>query len=130
MHNKLIYVLEDNPDIAYILEYFLSEQGYQVQTFPTIASCNNAINNLKPDLFLLDIQLPDGNGIELCHQLKTNEKTAAIPVLIMSAGKAPATNKLEAANEFISKPFDLEDVLDRITHYLHPSQQNTPALAT
>lgn len=112
---KTIYIVEDNTDIGYILSYFLDEEGFNVNLFETIADFHAAINHKLPDLCLLDVMLPDGDGIQLCDQIKHNHRSANVPVLIMSA-HAPARliSKHSCANGFIEKPFDLDVVLDRI----------------
>ncbi|MFD2517054.1 response regulator [Salinimicrobium flavum] len=67
-------------------------------------------------VFLLDIMLPDGNGLDLCRELKNNETTRKIPVVLMSAHAD--INSMEGADDFISKPFDVDELLRRIERQL------------
>lgn len=115
--NKVIYVLEDDPDISYILTYLLSEEGYEVHAFATVSACRAAVNEFVPDLLLLDVQLPDGNGIDLCTELKSNLKTASSPVLMMSASLEVEKRDHYCANDFIPKPFNLDHMVDKIGRY-------------
>lgn len=108
----LIYVLEDDQDINFIVEYILIEEGYEVKTFDTAKKFEAQMLLNLPDLILLDVMLPDGNGIEICHRLKTEPHTAKLPIVIMSAHAAETSILEEAcADNFVSKPFDLEYLL-------------------
>lgn len=114
-----IYIIEDNEDIGYVLTYFLKDEGYNVSLFPTVADFNMAFAHSTPDLFLVDVMLPDGNGINVCTTIKQDARTVEIPVILMSA-HAPAEilSKECCASEFISKPFDLNILLSRVREYL------------
>ncbi|TKC09379.1 response regulator transcription factor [Pedobacter frigoris] len=116
---KLIYIVEDDQDISFIVEYILIEEGYLVNTFKTARAFNTQMKLNWPDLILLDVMLPDGNGIEICHSLKTAATTTHIPVVIMSAHAAETAILEEAcADDFISKPFDLEHLIQIIKNTL------------
>lgn len=116
---KLIHVIEDDDDIRYILEYILLEANYKATLFSTAAAFEQALTGVKPDLIILDVMLPDGNGIEICRRLKINPEILHIPVLIMSAHAAAQSILEEAcADDFISKPFDLDQFIDRVNHLL------------
>jgi len=112
---KHIYLLEDNDDIREIVELLLEGEGLRVSAFPDIASMDNALNQQVPDAFILDIMLPDGNGIEVCSRLKADKATLKIPVVMMSANySASQMSGLCTADDFISKPFDIADFTNRI----------------
>ncbi|MCH5600213.1 response regulator transcription factor [Niabella ginsengisoli] len=117
--NEKICIVEDNPDISFILDYFLREEGFDVIVFATIREFKKGILVELPDLFLLDVMLPDGDGITLCEQLKNDKATSTIPVLIMSAHASfDKVRQTTCANGFINKPFDLNDMLNMITEQL------------
>ncbi|RZL49268.1 MAG: response regulator [Pedobacter sp.] len=116
---KLIYLLEDNDDIREIIAFLLTEQNYDVCAYPTVKSFNEDIVLGKPDMFVLDVMLTDGNGIDVCDSLKSNQKTHHIPILMMSANTQMFTVKEKCdAEDFISKPFDIDDFVKRIHHYM------------
>ncbi len=118
---KYIYIVEDDEDIRFIVEYVLREEDYTVESFATASAFNLAIQGNKPDLIILDVMLPDGNGIDICRALKTNKRTGHIPIIIMSAHAAEKSVLEEAcADDFISKPFDLN-------HFLHHVKQQLRA---
>ena len=120
---KLIYVVEDDEDIRFIVEYILIESGYEVTTSGTIREFENQLNKSHPDLILLDVMLPDGNGINVCKALKTDAATAQIPIVIMSAHAAEKAVLEEAcADDFVSKPFDLDQLLYRVKRILVPDK--------
>lgn len=114
----MIYVVEDNPDIGSILEYFLTDEGFQVYLLPTATDFKRAIAQRLPDLFLMDVILPDGNGIELCHQLKAEGRSKHLPIIMMSANTDIAKSPQCDAEDFVPKPFDLSNLLDRIKQHL------------
>ncbi|WP_316813096.1 response regulator transcription factor [Pedobacter heparinus] len=113
-----IFIIEDNEDIGFILDYFLNEEGFSVKLFPTVMAFSNAFRSSIPDLFLIDVMLPDGNGIELCDEIKKDFRSANIPVLIMSANADKPSIEACEAEEFIPKPFDLQFLLDKIKTHL------------
>jgi DNA-binding response OmpR family regulator len=120
MNKNDIYIIEDNEDIGYVLTYFLKDEGYNVSLFPTVADFNMAFEKSCPDLFLIDVMLPDGNGINVCTNIKADTRTGQIPVILMSA-HAPAEimSKESCANAFLNKPFDLQVLLGTIKTHLH-----------
>jgi two-component system phosphate regulon response regulator PhoB len=112
---KKIFIVEDNEDIGFILDCFLQEEGFGVSLFPTIAQFRLDFNKALPDLFLLDVMLPDGDGLALCNELKQNHRSAHLPILVMSAHSTARKLSLETcADGFITKPFDLNQVLHEI----------------
>lgn len=118
MKNR-IYVVEDNPSIREIITYLLTEELYDVQAFPNSADFWKKMQEVKPDMIILDIMLPDENGIDICNKLKQSAKTHFIPVMMMSANNHLNAVKAKcAAEDFINKPFDLNDFADRVERYL------------
>ncbi|MDQ1096767.1 MULTISPECIES: response regulator transcription factor [Chryseobacterium] len=112
--NKNICVLEDSEDILELIHMVL-EQDYQVYGFPTVSEFMAGHSEANPDLFLLDVMLPDGNGIEVCNILKKNDASKHIPVIIMTANAGIESMKqLCSADDFVSKPFDIDDLINRI----------------
>lgn len=114
-----ISILEDDPDIGFLLNFFLTEEGYKITVFGTVTAFSNAFRQELPDLILMDVNLPDGNGITLCNHIKNNGSTKHVPILLMSANSTTKKmGSLSCADGFISKPFDLEELLTRIKQYL------------
>jgi two-component system phosphate regulon response regulator PhoB len=116
---KRIHVLEDDQDIRYIIEFLLKDEGYDLQLSSSFAELKGKLNDALPDLFIIDVMLPDGNGIEICEDLKTDIFTKHIPVIVMSANPDSKEKSVTAgADAYISKPFDLDYVVKRIERLL------------
>ncbi|MDQ1096857.1 MULTISPECIES: response regulator transcription factor [Chryseobacterium] len=116
---KTIYILEDETGIRDALQLLLSFEDYDVRSFSTVEAFNNRGASAVPDLFILDVMMPDGSGTEVCNQLKSEPATSGIPVMIISAhAKAEQVTKACNADMFISKPFDIDDVLIKIENLI------------
>jgi len=112
---KTIFIVEDETGIRDALQLLLSFENYDVRSFATVEAFNRRDKSLTPDIFILDVMLPDGSGTDLCNQLKNESLTSEIPVMIISAhAKAETVTKACEADEFIAKPFDIDDVLLKI----------------
>ena len=112
---ETIYLLEDDKDIGFIIQYFLTEEGFNVELFSTVSDCRIAMKKTLPDLCLFDIMLPDGDGIVVCNQLKANPKTHDVPVMLMSAhARENIVTQNARADIFIEKPFDLNVLLNGV----------------
>ncbi|MEH6308262.1 response regulator [Olivibacter sp. CPCC 100613] len=118
---KLIYILEDESDIRDILSIFLSDYA-EVKTFENIKSFKEAMLSVIPHLFLLDINLPDGNGLELAIDISKNQLTKDKPIVIMSAhAKSDDLQRRKEISAFISKPFDLMQMERKVVELLEAS---------
>ncbi|WP_162618505.1 response regulator transcription factor [Pedobacter yulinensis] len=114
--NKTIFLLEDDPDISDILAYVLDNNGYRVKATGRVSDFCSDIEQQRPDLIILDVMLPDGNGIDVCHKIKHENKWKNIPVIMMSAAYSAKDNICKdcGADGFISKPFDINHLLQRV----------------
>jgi DNA-binding response OmpR family regulator len=112
---KKICVLEDTEAILELVHIILEEEGYEVYGFDTVTGFNENIAVLSPDLFLLDVMLPDGSGLDVCKELKEAENTGHIPVIMMTANSRISSMKDSCpADEFIAKPFDIDHLVATI----------------
>lgn len=113
---KNILVIEDNHAILDVITLILQSEAYKVAGLNKSAEMMKHIDAFKPDLMILDIMLPDADGRELLTQIRTNETTSHIPVLMISA-KYTAENIQHGnhkPNGFLAKPFDIDELLDKI----------------
>jgi DNA-binding response OmpR family regulator len=116
--NKRILVVDDDVDILEFVQPYLNEEGYYVQTSPSGLIFQHVQRDL-PDLILLDVLLNGKDGRVLCRQLKANELTKHIPVILFSAHiRREDALKESRADDFIGKPFDLRDLLEVVNKYL------------
>ena len=114
---KTIYSVEDDQDIAKIINVSLTKSGYQVYTFPDTKSFWDAFRKVKPDLILLDLMLPDGNGMDVLKTLRNSVENNDIKIIILSA-KRMTMDKVEGldcgADDYIEKPFDILELISRV----------------
>lgn len=120
-HRGNILIVDDLPDNLRLLRDTLSEEGYKVRSATTGAMALRAAQSPSTELILLDIKLPDIDGYEVCRQLKSDGRTADIPVIFLSALNE-TFNKVQglAAGgvDYISKPFQVPEVLARVEIHL------------
>jgi signal transduction histidine kinase len=116
-----ILIVDDTPDNLRLLSTMLSEQGYKVRSAISGQMALMGIKASPPDLILLDINMPQMNGYEVCSSLKATEATRQIPVIFISA-LGEVLDKVKAFSvggvDYITKPFQIEEVLARIETHL------------
>lgn len=116
-----LLIVDDTPANLRLLSDMLQGQGYGVRKAINGKMALLAVKSLRPDLILLDINLPDMDGYEVCQQLKADPTTAGVPIIFLSALNE-ATDKVKAfqsgGEDYITKPFLLEEVLARVAHQL------------
>jgi DNA-binding response OmpR family regulator len=119
--NETIIIVEDDPAISDILKIILEKNGYRVHEF-VLGQTMLDKQPEKPDLFLLDKQLADIDGLEICRQLKSQPETHHIPVIILSAMPDLQQQVWDAgADAYIEKPFTTKHLLDTISRCIHPA---------
>lgn len=112
---KRIHVLEDDTDIRYIIEFLLKDEGYELQLSSSFSELKSKLKDSVPDLFILDVMLPDGDGADICSDLKSDLFTKHIPVIVMSANDQNKEKSITAgADDYIKKPFDIDYIVSRI----------------
>lgn len=114
---KKIIVLEDDPDIGELVTYILTEADMEVEVYTRATAFREHLSDLHADLYLLDIMLPDGNGLEICCELGKAEKYQHIPILLMSAHTEEMGTRCKA-RAFIKKPFNIHEMVHLIQHSL------------
>lgn len=118
---KQLLIVDDTPDNLRLLAALLADKGYLIRKALSGAIALKSVEQAPPDLILLDINMPDLNGYELCEQLKANPKTQEIPVIFISA-LDDVLDKVRAfrvgGSDYIAKPFQGEEVIARIEHQL------------
>ncbi|WP_016951475.1 hybrid sensor histidine kinase/response regulator [Anabaena sp. PCC 7108] len=116
-----ILIVDDTPNNLHLLSSMLEEQGYEVRCANSGAIALKAVEIEPPDIILLDINMPNINGYEVCQHLKLDQQTQEIPVIFLSA-LSETIDKVKAfqvgAVDYITKPFQVEEVLARIENQL------------
>lgn len=111
MAGKKILIVEDNEDILELMQFVLEGAGYDV--IPSEDSTPlSRLDEIKPDLILMDNSLSDGSGSEFCKKLKTDPATAHFQVVLVSANtELDIMTTASGADGFLAKPFDIEDLV-------------------
>jgi phosphate regulon transcriptional regulator PhoB len=117
MGMKQIYIVEDEKDIVDLLRYNLEKEGYRVLSSLDGAEAIKRIPEKSPDLVLLDLMLPGADGLSVCRSLKSDPKTARIPVVMLTA-KGEESDKIVGlelgADDYVTKPFSVKELLARV----------------
>ena len=117
MNNYLIYSIEDDEDISYIIKATLEKQGYKVKSFPDGESFLDAFKIEKPNFILLDMMLPKIQGKDLLRYLRNDPNNDDIQIIIVSANRL-TIDKIDGldlgADDYIAKPFDLLELISRV----------------
>lgn len=120
----LIYVVEDDKSIQEIETFALQNTGYQVEGFTTATDFYNAINQEIPDLVLLDVMLPDEDGLAIVKKLRAREDTAQVPIIMVTA-KTSEIDKVKGldtgADDYMTKPFGVMELISRVKAMLRRS---------
>jgi two-component system alkaline phosphatase synthesis response regulator PhoP len=115
--NKTIMVVDDNPDIITIVKTILEGKGYTVLSASSGLELLNMLKNQKPDLIILDIMMPEMDGLEVLSRLKAVTDTATIPVILLTA-KVQYEDVLGGyklgADYYITKPFTSTQLVNGI----------------
>lgn len=116
---KKILVVDDNTDILAVMKLFLKNKGFNVVTESNGRETYNVVNNYKPDLIILDVFLGNSDGRKICNDLKMQEETKNIPIIIFSANAKPdEVMKSCSADNFLAKPFELTHLLSLVKQYV------------
>ena len=119
---KKIYVVDDNASVRGLSILFYRSRGYETREFPDADSLLEAIaNGDKPDLILMDTDMPGIKGYEACDRIKNNENTKDIKIIGVSGNITDSYEQKwrEARGDhFISKPFDLDNLLNKTKELL------------
>lgn len=123
---SLIYILEDDKNIREIESYSLKNSGYSVEEFEYAKPFWNKVSERKPDLVLLDIMLPDSDGVEVLKKLRRNPETKKVPVVMVTA-KSTEIDKVKGldngADDYITKPFGVMELISRVKAVLRRVNQ-------
>lgn len=117
-----ILVVEDDLDLAEMLKTYFEVHGFQVLTAADGEDALATCRQNRPDLVLLDIRLPDIDGYEVARQLRSQGRTATLPIIFLTEKRARA-DRLQGlglgAEDYISKPFDIQELRLRVRNALH-----------
>src|SRR5271163_4168119 len=114
---KKIVLIEDDQDLYSLIQYNLEKEGFAVAGSQTGRGALELCRRERPDLVILDIMLPDSDGLEICKAIRANQELAHIPVIFLTA-RASETDRIVGlelgANDYIVKPFFIRELIARI----------------
>jgi DNA-binding response OmpR family regulator len=122
---KCILCVEDEPEMIDLIRLILGRRGFEVKGATGGVEGLKMIRDEKPDLILLDLMMPDMDGWEVYQQIKADEKTKGIPVIVVTA-KAQSIDKvlglhIAKVDDYIAKPFSPQDLLNSVERVLQKS---------
>ncbi len=120
----LIYVVEDDRNIQEIETFALTNVGYQVEGFECAADFYRALEKNVPDLILLDIMLPDEDGLTILKKLRLRKESSTVPIIMVTA-KTTEIDKVKGldmgADDYMTKPFGVMELISRVKAILRRS---------
>ena len=123
-----VLIVEDEPDIRKTIDYNLSKESFKVVQAESIAEGEKALAAKKIDVVILDLMLPDGSGLTLCRDIKSEAKTKHIPVIILTA-KTEEVDRVVGfelgADDYVTKPFSVRELILRVKAILKRGTNST-----
>lgn len=114
---KLIVIVEDEPDIVELISLHLERAGFVSKGFQNAENFFKFIDKQIPDLIILDLMLPDADGLEICKYLNKSDKYVFIPIIMLTA-KSDETDKVLGlelgADDYVTKPFSSKELIARV----------------
>jgi len=129
LNDKLVYMVEDELDIAELLKLTLTREGYRVEHFADGRSFLDKIKTKVPDLVLLDLMLPDMGGLEICKTVRTELKLDKLPLVMVTAkgDEQDIVKGLEmGADDYVTKPFSPKVLVSRLKTILKRESRSAP----
>jgi CheY-like chemotaxis protein len=116
-----ILIVEDNTDSRNLLHFCLTSKGFNAVTANNGAEGLNMVQAEKPDLIITDLTMPNGSGVEMIRQIRSNPETANIPIVIYTAQVLESAEKAiqAGASKAFYKPTDLDEMIQYITAFLN-----------
>jgi len=125
-----ILVVEDDPDIAELVARYLSKAGYATDIVASGRDALRMIAAAAPDLLVLDLMLPHVDGLEICRAVRANDKTAAIPIVMLTA-RAEESDRIVGleigADDYLSKPFSPGELVARVRALFRRVRRSEPS---
>ena len=129
---KRIAIVEDEAELASLIDYNLRRHGYQPHVLTGSKGTLKALEQLRPDMVLLDVMLPEADGFELCKQIRQSTALGRIPVLFLTARADEVDRVLGleiGGDDYMTKPFSPRELIARIKAHLRREEMDTEPLA-
>jgi DNA-binding response OmpR family regulator len=123
---QTVFVLEDDADISRLLQHQLERAGFAVRSYPAVSTIMQDAERMRPALFLLDVMVPGGDGMDLCRRLRQNSNLSSVPIIFLTA-RAAENDRVQGlelgADDYITKPFGTRELIARVRAVLRRSER-------
>jgi len=123
--SQTVFVLEDDVDISRLVQYHLEKAGFAVRTFETGRTVVSDAELTPPALFLLDVMVPEGDGMDVCRRLRAHPMLNTVPIIFLTA-RAAENDRVRGlelgADDYITKPFGTRELVARVRAVLRRSE--------
>jgi len=127
---KKIVIIEDEPDITGLVTHYLEKENYRVTAVRDGAKGLQQVKSDPPDLLILDIMLPEIDGLEICRRVRSDSKVAALPIIMLTA-KGEETDRIVGlevgADDYLTKPFSPKELVARVKALLRRAERREAA---
>ena len=127
-----VLVVEDDPDIAQLVAHYLEKAGFTAEITPSGRDALTSIAARPPDLLVLDLMLPQVDGLEICRTIRGNDTTAGVPIIMLTA-RAEESDRIVGleigADDYLAKPFSPGELIARVRALLRRATRSAPAPA-
>ncbi|MEO0020194.1 MAG: response regulator [candidate division WOR-3 bacterium] len=124
---RLIAIVDDEPDILELVAINLNRNGFRTETFTNARDFYHFLENQLPDLVILDLMLPDVDGLDICRLLKSEPRTRAIPIIMLTA-RGEETDRVIGlelgADDYVTKPFSARELVARVKSVLRRQEMS------
>ncbi|HUD22030.1 MAG TPA: response regulator transcription factor [Acidobacteriaceae bacterium] len=126
--SQTVFVLEDDTDILRLVQFHLEAAGYTVRPYTALGQIMADAEREPPALFLLDIMVPGGDGLDLCRRLRKNTALSTVPIIFLTARAAENDRVMGlelGADDYITKPFGTREMVARVKAVLRRFERPT-----
>lgn len=119
--SKKILIVDDEPNIVLSIEFLMKREGYDVATAKDGQEALDILDEINPNLVILDVMMPRKNGFEVCSEVRANAAFSRLPILMLSAKGREAEVKKGlslGADAYITKPFSTHDLVAKVNELL------------
>lgn len=127
---KRILVVDDEPDVTELLSYKLGREGYTVETINNSLEIMGKAAAFQPDLFILDVMMPELDGLRICRMIRADPRLQSTPIIFLSA-RSEIEDRIKGlelgADDYLPKPFDIKELTLRIQMIFRRLEQSAPS---
>jgi len=128
-----VLVVEDDPDIAQLVAHYLEKAGFTAEITASGRDALTSVATRPPDIVVLDLMLPQVDGLEICRTIRGNDATAGVPIIMLTA-RAEESDRIVGleigADDYLAKPFSPGELVARVRALLRRVARSAPAMSS